>query len=1130
MLSIKMFKILLGGMKRKLSLGIALIGGSKIVFLDEPTSGMDPYSRRATWELLRRSKKNRVIVLTTHFMDEADFLGDRVAIMDQGEIKCCGTSLFLKNRYGVGYSLSLSKAPNFQQAAVASLVKATVGQAVALKTLPANFECEILTNAGNEISFRLPFEACPFFGGLFDKLDSSLEALGVANYGVSVTTLEEVFLRVGYGEQLEALTREERLQTARALPSRADSSAVVADQKGSDPTSRLEEENEALLDVLTSQPIDLRAAYPEELLDVSFCRHVRALLAKRWHGQKRDKKVWSWTLVYPFLIMLVSCGLIVLSAATANYPRLALTGRMFNSPNRVPFNLRAVNSSDSFDSEAFLKNLSATFLIESNILLEGENLPLSKPIVTSHDMSTYLLDTWQTYEESRYGALCFFDATSPRHLNATVFINSTAVHAVPTFFNLVSNAKLAYWQHRQAADNGTLATIATNTHPMPATAAIQTYISSTHALNMGLAFAFIPASVAALVVSERETAVKHQQLVSGLSPLAYWTANFLWDLSNFIIPGSLALFVAWLYDISGLLGEAAPAFALAILLYGASITVFTYLLSFLFRNSASAQNFMLLLYIFTGGVLNVISLILDSIPKLRATNDALKFVYRLLPNFAFSETVGNLILFTAPTVYGPGNPIWSWQVAGYPCLYMALELPVYALCVLLVEKAHSTPGWTQALWRLLTCRNEIVDSAVAPDPGLAVAIGAAAGTYRDEVTRLRQRLVENNCEAVSDDSSGWLDQDVLFEQERVLAGQADDSPVLLQRLRKEYLLRDNKVKVAVNNLTFGVKKGECFGFLGVNGAGKSTTLKMLTADETPSSGTARLNGFDLMQDQQKVRRSIGYCPQFDALLPNLTARETLTLYARIKGLPEVDLQLYVAELLQLLSLNDFADQPCGGYSGGNKRKLSVGMALVGSPAIVFLDEPSTGMDPASRRFMWRLIQATMATRSVILTTHSMDECEALCGRIGILVNGTLQCLGNAQHLKHRFGAGYQLDLHVVPDYAGSGSVHSLFDTDEVGVVALGSLPSEDSKRRTYEDAQLELVRNFVESSFGKQKVVLLEVQGTHLTFRLPKEVASLGQIFTAIETHREKLRIREYSVSETTLDQIFLHFAGKQDA
>jgi ATP-binding cassette subfamily A (ABC1) protein 3 len=174
-----------GGMKRKLSVAISLLGDSSLVFLDEPTSGMDPYSRRSTWEILLNNRNERVMVLTTHFMDEADILGDRIAIMAEGEVRCCGSSLFLKNRFGAGYNLTVVKDD-------AKCVDADVIAFVASYVPSA----QVLSNVGSEIAFQLPINSSSQFASMFAKMDASLSKMGLLSYGVSVTTLEEVFIKV----------------------------------------------------------------------------------------------------------------------------------------------------------------------------------------------------------------------------------------------------------------------------------------------------------------------------------------------------------------------------------------------------------------------------------------------------------------------------------------------------------------------------------------------------------------------------------------------------------------------------------------------------------------------------------------------------------------------------------------------------------------------------------------------------------------------------------------------------------------------------------------------------------------------------------------------------------------------
>jgi len=276
----------------------------------------------------------------------------------------------------------------------------------------------------------------------------------------------------------------------------------------------------------------------------------------------------------------------------------------------------------------------------------------------------------------------------------------------------------------------------------------------------------------------------------------------------------------------------------------------------------------------------------------------------------------------------------------------------------------------------------------------------------------------------------------------------------------------------------------------------------------------------------------------------------LQLYGRIKGVPEKDLAHFVDKMLDKLSLRPWADVVSSAYSGGNRRKLSVGIALIGNPPIVYLDEPSSGMDPSSRRSMWDLISSTMAGRAVILTTHSMEECEALCSRIGIMVSGRLQCLGTAHHLKQRFGQGYQLDVTIgFAKAAQAQSAQESKQADPDGNVAdgvemqtmtsgqlspglrLNSFVITDMPEGTAVTAQLlekavQNFQNFIQANFAGSK--LIEVQANRLKFRIPSNIMSLGQLFTTVEKCRDVLHVEEYSVSQTTLEQIFVHFAKMQ--
>lgn len=185
-----------------------------------------------------------------------------------------------------------------------------------------------------------------------------------------------------------------------------------------------------------------------------------------------------------------------------------------------------------------------------------------------------------------------------------------------------------------------------------------------------------------------------------------------------------------------------------------------------------------------------------------------------------------------------------------------------------------------------------------------------------------------------------------------------------------------------------------------------------------------MDGHSVAREPQKTRRLIGYCPQFDALFECLTGREHVHLYGAVKGIPSNILSPIVERKLLEVGLNQRDwDRQSSEYSGGMKRRLSLACATIGQPSLLLLDECSTGVDPVSRREIWKMIsdivggygRADNNKPSVILTTHNMEECEALCPRIGIMANGKLRCLGSAQYLKNKFGNGYQVELkYVVP--------------------------------------------------------------------------------------------------------------------
>lgn len=225
---------------------------------------------------------------------------------------------------------------------------------------------------------------------------------------------------------------------------------------------------------------------------------------------------------------------------------------------------------------------------------------------------------------------------------------------------------------------------------------------------------------------------------------------------------------------------------------------------------------------------------------------------------------------------------------------------------------------------------------------------------------------------------------------------------------EEYVIEVNELSkrfgdfTAVDSISFKVKKGEIFGFLGANGAGKTTAMKILIGISRPSSGSAKVAGFDVYNQTEKIKKNIGYMSQKFALYDDLTIRENITFFGGIYGLSRKEIKQKTAVLIEELKLQEISDQMVGSLPLGWKQKLSFSVALLHQPKIVFLDEPTGGVDPITRRQFWEMIyKASNEGTTIFVTTHYMDEAE-YCDRVSIMVNGKIEALDSPKNLKRQF--------------------------------------------------------------------------------------------------------------------------------
>ena len=304
--------------------------------------------------------------------------------------------------------------------------------------------------------------------------------------------------------------------------------------------------------------------------------------------------------------------------------------------------------------------------------------------------------------------------------------------------------------------------------------------------------------------------------------------------------------------------------------------------------------------------------------------------------------------------------------------------------------------------------------------------------------------------------------------------------------------------VAAQDVSFRVQQGEIFGLLGANGAGKTTTVSMITRHLLPTAGTAFVKGVSVLEAFPQAATNLGVVTQNNSLWDLLSVEDHLYLFCRLRGVPEAIVGDTVDATIDQLELTPHRHKLACRLSGGMKRKLCVAVALIGDPACVLLDEPSAGLDPKSRRNLWSVILRTMARRSVVLTSHSMEEVEALCTKIGIMVNGQLHALGTKQHLKCKFGGGYEVAVRLVGAGMGAGA------------------GSATERLRQQVERLSDFMRNL---SPGAQ---LLNSNATLATFRIPRDECRIGRLFADISEQAESLGVADFAINQPTLEQVFI--------
>ncbi|XP_068092616.1 ATP-binding cassette sub-family A member 13 isoform X2 [Hyperolius riggenbachi] len=1036
---LKLTCLLSGGMKRRLSVATAFIGSARTIVLDEPTSGVDPYSRRYIWDVLLKHRKGSTIAFTTQNLDEAEFLSDKVAIIQQGKLRCYGSPSFLKEKYTQGRELTLTKKNAFK-----SITQVTV---LVQECIPSAFLKE---TSNSELIFAIPGKVdTAMYKHLFVNLDKHLQDLHISGYGITDTTMEKLFLQLLEHDEHTVIPQKD----------------VVLDIKRSNYQSDVIGDN---------KHIQFASKKKKKTMQGIHLYQMKALLIYRFQHTRRDWKGVLANLVLPIIFVTIAMGMFNLKPFTSNTRPLKLSLDLYS--NEQTFFSTDFGDSSNF-TDVIVKhfgsknnsciyssmNLSCIHNANTNKNTGGcryrsnQSCPPSdtglpslnhRKTCTLYNLSGFSVKELLTalVIKDSYGGWTFTNKvhlTSQNRIQAKVWYSQKGFHALPSYLNYLNN--LILWKNLPAEADWKQYGITVYSKPYQGAMVDEDKILENVrqcgvALCITLGFSILTASVGSTVVKDQETGARYLQH------------------GFYLVVASLCVCVIASFQLTAFtFRENLAASALLLILFGYATFPWMYLVSGILSNSDVA----FITFISTNCIIGLCTSLLTFLPRLLAEisntesltqiHNILKWAFLVFPQYCLSHGLMELafrqVKFDLTNGFGIDSYISPFQMdyLGWIFTAMAIQGSISFLLRLVLNE--------QSFQRLR-------DYSPLPYDSLE-------------------------------------DMDVEMERRRVVGEMTSNDILLLYNVWKCYGNTKSKSTIAVKDICLGVQAGECFGLLGLNGSGKTTLFKMLINEINPSYGKVMIRTSEGKEISMKSAHNtdivIGYCPQKDALDNLLTGWDHLYYYCRLRGISQKHIHKISSSLSERLDLDDHIDQLVGTYSRGTKRKLSTAIALIGDPQILLLDEPSSGMDPCSKRHLWEVIKKEVNDGCVsFLSSHSMEECEALCTRLAVMVNGHFKCIGSPQHIKNRFGHGVYVTMR-------------LNQNGDCGLAVIKML----------------------ENHF--QGICLKKFHQNVLEYSVPQQNRSLAELFQVLETMKTNLQIKSYSIAQTTLEQVVIQFSAQEE-
>ena len=970
-----------GGQKRKLCIALALIGNSKLILLDEPTSGMDVMARRSLWEFLKNYKKDKIILLTTHFLDEAEYLGDRIGIMTDGQYICCGSGSYLKSKYPCGFNINL-------------LINSRIfnnNYKTELFNEILKYEPKAEIKVASKSIFSINIQSNnKHVNEIFNYIEESKNKFGIEDYTVGSTSLEDVFLKIN-------------------------NKANLNDIKYSNKDSSI---NPKVIEIPKAS---------------SFCTQLGGHICRNLYPLYRNKALF-------FFELLSGLGVV--------YIFIFFFADFFSEAMDTTLDLKEVLETHKIF--IYTKNIGKSFLKDSDTYKRyGKHITLSEIKTEPDDFEHFMQLAYdkalahiakgameiereeRNYNNNNYYYYKVYN--SEINTDKSGYLNANTMLFVSAFLKECYNIdatilnKITY--KTASGEQDEFSNILNDSIILIIVSLINFF-----------GFVIFLGGLMLEKIKEKRTNIKHLLYLSGNNLFSYWLGFYITDYIKLFF--FTILLIAPVYSVNG----CATYFGLDMLIINISSLSFIYFITFFCSKDDEGAK---ILFIFVFGFLIIIVLIAIAFPDdikdlfdltkvyvpsifdiTPVTSMSMSFV-RLILSYTFFKQIKDVFggEINVEESFGFKRPE-KYLLTSY--IAQILNIVFYSLLLLLAESGLINK-LINLFEKIFYYENDInkVDIIPIQENNINNNMNRHIeynGSNDDMININNVNYSNNYLQPNNNVNNNRRNLDFNFNNEN-LSGNPLHNPYVQNEIKKvnnsqEELTtriinvtktfypccgccRKGKVR-AINHLHLGLEPNEKFGLLGFNGSGKTTTFKAITNEISINAGSINIFGYDTKKQFNYLRTVIGYCPQINPLFDFMKVREIINFYSKLKTCNET-----AEKVCEKFGLGKYLDTYTVNLSGGNKRKLTFAIALMNRPSLLLLDEPSTGVDPESRRIMWKNINELSNSGhkyNMILTTHSMEEAEILCDTVSWFRAGNFITVGNPEELKLKYSSGYKLHI------------------------------------------------------------------------------------------------------------------------